>query len=53
MISGMIGLPSREKSDFMMNFLEWKAMKNEKCLLINFGLPHFPSLPFPQMRRVI
>ena len=52
MISGMIGLPSREKSDFMMNFLEWKGMKRN-CLLTRFGQPHLPFLPIPQMRRVI
>ena len=37
----------------MTEFFDWKTLKRQDCLLLNFGLPDLPSVPFPQLRRVI
>ena len=53
LISVTTSLSNQEKVDFMTKFLDWKGMKRQDCLLLNFGLPDLPSVPFPQLRRVI
>ena len=53
LVSVTTGLSKQEKVDFMTEFFDWKSLKRQDCLLLNFGLPDLPSVPFPQLRRVI
>ena len=53
LISVTTSLSNQEKVDFMIEFNDWKGMKRQDCFLLNFGLPDLPSVPFPQLRRVI
>ena len=52
-ISVTTSLSDQEKSDFMTKFFDWKGMKRQDCLVLNFGLSDLPSVIFPQLRRVI
>ena len=52
-VSVPTGLSNQEKVDFVTKFLDWKGMKRQDCLVLNFGLSDLPSVIFPQLRRVI